>query len=278
MGKKQRDDANTNEVGEPWWENISYEGFLKLANTTFKPALFLKLTGNEFKLLAYLTFLRWRFAERSGQLRLGHDYLVNGTGLSQGTVRRCMKSLGQKHFLRLLKIDRNNGNTYLIYTILLLPPCDQIDRSANSSDQIDRTVRSKRSHATPPSRTTCDQIDQEDHIQTYQRDGAPRHAPPTTSAGGVAAAPSEAEKRCPNGQDQKIGRGVALPGDVINVAQLPAAEIANYCAGVREERTARGWAVDALEAEIKRVRDSQEHKEKTVGSGARSNFHAQIKL
>lgn len=143
---------------------IRYGGFLQVTNKFFQPEIFLRLTGNEFKVLTYLTFLRFTLRDQEGRIRATYSYLENGTGLSEGTLKRVMRSLARKHFVRVLEVNRKRGNLYLVYTVLLHQhggkQSDHFDLSEpNQSDHFDPTVRS---FCTDKSRQPGTQTDQND--------------------------------------------------------------------------------------------------------------------
>jgi hypothetical protein len=248
----------------PWSENISYEGFLKHPCATFRPDLFLSLTGNEYKLLSYLTFLRWRFAEHTGRLRLALEYLTRGTGLSESSIRRCLKSLETKQFLRRLKIDRNRGNEYLVYSILLLDSSGQKERMRNSSGQIDRTARSKRTDAIAPQAQPSGQKEQQNHIQTSSERGALRYRPKEGPAGGenVGASNTAGEKRSPDGQIETPGqgqKGVALPGDPFITTYERV--MAKAKGGVQVQRQEGTFTSEELESHVRRVSEETKRRQ-----------------
>lgn len=224
---------------------ISYAGFLQITNSILKPEFFHYLTGNEFKLLYYLTFLRWKFPKKEGRFCHAYIYLANGTGLSEPTVKKCMRSLARKQCLR-LEGRKSHGNKFVVYSILLHDKTviDQNDQSQtqnkNQIDQIDRSDRSKRSIVGSNSGTVIDQFDRQDNINTLLIDTAPRYRPNTSEGGQV-----DPSQRCPNGQNLRDGgadKGVHLRVDIIQEPLIGVAGLeAELQRRKREQETRGGW-------------------------------------
>lgn len=232
MGKKQKTDQLNGSAFAPEDNGISYGGFLQVANKIVDPEIFLNMTGNEFKVVYYLMFLQWKFPKANGHFTLAYIYLQRATGLSEGTLKRLMKSLSAKGYLICTKVNRDwrtsKGNDYLTYSGFLwdksTSQTDQFDLSMNAmTDQNDLSDRSKRSVIGSDLGTSTDQIDLQDHINTFLIGDAQRHvhsnASPGTDEGQI--------ERCPNGQDQgNENKGVPFGDNIqkplIGVAALDA--------------------------------------------------------
>lgn len=159
---------------------ISYVGFLQIANGVFHPDLFVSLSGNELKLMLYLTFLRFRFSDQHGLVRGSYSYLEKGTGLSEGTLKRVVQSLSDKKLITVREVNRHRGNLYYVSSRFHYRgegQSDQIDLTEEknrSSDQFDLSVRSNLRDRSDASCGSSDQNDLEDNINTSNTGDASR--------------------------------------------------------------------------------------------------------
>ena len=98
---------------------IKYGGYMPLRCIVFAPELFLVLNPGQFKLLAYLSFLKWRYPDRPGCVRAALPYLSRGVGISRSTAHEYLLNLESLGLVECVETNQKLGNVYRISEITL---------------------------------------------------------------------------------------------------------------------------------------------------------------
>lgn len=98
---------------------LKYGGYMPISCIVFVPELFLLLNSGELKLLMYLTFLKWRYAEKSKYVRAALPYLSEGVGISRSTVHEYLIRLEELKLLECIEVNQKIGNLYWVTDLTL---------------------------------------------------------------------------------------------------------------------------------------------------------------
>lgn len=100
-------------------ETRTNQGFFKLAHSVFSEPLLQELSGDCFRLFLWISSRAWRFSKSNGQVRASVRFIEEQTGMSHATVSRSLKTLKEKHLIRLVETDFKRGNIWQVSAIAL---------------------------------------------------------------------------------------------------------------------------------------------------------------
>ncbi len=105
--------------------SLKYGGYIPIKCTLFSPEVFTLLGPIEFKLFTYLTFLKWRYPEKSGYVRAALPYLAKGTKIARSAVFNHLKTLIELNLITCIEVNQKFGNLYKVSDIGLWTVIDQ---------------------------------------------------------------------------------------------------------------------------------------------------------
>lgn len=101
---------------------LKYGGYMPLSCLVFVPELFHLLNPGQFKILMYLTFLKWRYPEKSGCVRAALSYLSQGVDISRSTVHENLIRLEALELIECVEMNLKLGNLYRVADLILWTP------------------------------------------------------------------------------------------------------------------------------------------------------------
>jgi hypothetical protein len=119
---------------------LKYGGYMPLKCSLFAPETFTLLGPIEFKLFTYLTFLKWRYPEKTGYVRAALPYLARGTKIARSAVFNHLKTLITMKLITCIETNQKLGNLYEISDIALWTSSDDKKKPQENKQSLLETA------------------------------------------------------------------------------------------------------------------------------------------